>query len=59
MAPLGDVPTDQLAAVVARMKQRFDREVPPSRSAVLGTAVFILMGLRYASALIQRLLQGF
>jgi hypothetical protein len=59
LAPLGDVQTAQLPSVIARMKQRFDREaVPPGQAAELWSAAYILMGLRYEKAMIQTLLQG-
>jgi predicted transposase YdaD len=47
-----------LPAVLARMKQRLDREMPPEQAAELWSAAYILMGLRYDRALIQTLLQG-
>jgi predicted transposase YdaD len=40
------------------MKQRLQREAPPQTLADLWSATYILMGLRYDRALIQRLLQG-
>jgi hypothetical protein len=57
LAPLGDVQPAQLPAVIARMKQRLDREPPPTQ-AELWSATYILMGTRYEQALIQTLLQG-
>jgi hypothetical protein len=57
LAPLGDVRKADLPAVVAQMKQRFDREAP-GFAAELWSAAFILMGLRYEQALIQTLLRG-
>ena len=58
LAPLGDVTDDHLPAVLAQMKQRLEREAPPQALADLWSATYILMGLRYDQALIQRLLQG-
>jgi len=58
LAPLGDVRPEQLPAVIAQVKQRLEREAPPSEAADLWSAVYILMGLRYEQALIQPLLQG-
>jgi len=58
LAPLGDVQPGELPGVVARMKQRVHREVSPNQAAELWSAAYILMGLRYEQALIQRLLQG-
>jgi hypothetical protein len=57
LAPLGGVPKADLPAVVAQMKQRFDREAP-NQAKVLWSAVYFLMGLRYESALVQSLLRG-
>jgi hypothetical protein len=58
MAPLGDVQEAELPAVIAQMKQRLDREVTRSEAAVLWSATYIPMGLRYEDALIETLLQG-
>jgi hypothetical protein len=57
LAPLGDVQPAQLPAVIAQMKQRLDREAPPTQ-AELWSATYILMGTRYEQALIRTLLQG-
>ena len=57
LAPLGSVPKADLPAVVAQMKQRFDREAP-SQAKELWSAAYILMGLRYESAMVQSLLRG-
>lgn len=58
MAPLADVKPDQLPGVIARMSQRLDREVSHEESATLWTAAYLLMGLRYPAALVERVLQG-
>ncbi len=58
LAPLGDVRPADLPTVIARMKQRLGPTVPAGRRAELWAATYILMGLRYEQALIQRLLQG-
>jgi hypothetical protein len=58
LAPLGDVKEAELPAVVARMKERLDREVSRSEAAELWSATYMLMGLRYEDALIETLLQG-
>jgi|SRR5579884_1200245 len=58
LAPLGDVRQQDLPSVIARMKQRLEREVPPRQAADLWSAAYILMGMRYEEALVQRLLQG-
>ena len=58
LAPLGEVQSQELPAVIAQMKKRLGREVTPSEAADLWSATYILMGLRYEQALIQKLLQG-
>jgi hypothetical protein len=58
LAPLGDVAEAELPAIIARMKQRLDREVSPGQAAELWSATYILMGVRYADALIETVLQG-
>jgi hypothetical protein len=58
LAPLGNVRQDELPAVIGGMKRRFDQEVPPRTAAELWSATYILMGLRYEQAMVQRLLQG-
>jgi len=57
LAPLGAVRQADLPAVVAQMKERFDRETP-RLAAELWSAAYILMGLRYQDALIETLLRG-
>ncbi len=57
LAPLGSVEQADLPSVVAQMKQRFDGEAP-SQTKQLWFAAYILMGLRYESALVQSLLRG-
>jgi hypothetical protein len=56
LAPLGDVREAALPAVIAKMKQRLDRE--PRRARELWSATYILMGLRYEQAVVNKLLQG-
>ena len=58
LAPLGAVRQQDLPSVIARMKQRLDREAPPGQIADLWSATYILMGVRYEDALVQSLLQG-
>jgi predicted transposase YdaD len=58
LAPLGDVRPGELPAVISRMKKRLGPKVPPSQTAELWSAAYVLMGLRYEQALIQTLLQG-
>jgi hypothetical protein len=57
LAPLGSVQKADLPAVLAQMKQRFDREAS-SQAKELWSAVYILMGLRYERAMVQSLLRG-
>src|SRR5207302_4518799 len=57
LAPLGNVQKADLPAVVAQMKQRIDREAP-GQAKELWFAAYILMGLRYESAIVQSLLRG-
>jgi predicted transposase YdaD len=58
LAPLGAVQQQDLPSVIARMKQRLEREAPPGQTVDLWSATYILMGLRYEQALVQSLLQG-
>jgi hypothetical protein len=58
LAPLGDVQHQELPSVITRMKQRLEREAPPRQATDLWSAAYILMGMRYERALVQRLLQG-
>jgi predicted transposase YdaD len=58
LAPLGAVQEAELPAVIARMKERLDREVPRRQAAELWSATYILMGTRYEESLIETLLQG-
>jgi hypothetical protein len=53
-----DVQQQALPSVIARMKQRLERETPPRQAADLWSATYILMGMRYERALVQSLLQG-
>jgi predicted transposase YdaD len=58
LAPLGAVQEAELPAVIAQIKQRLEREVTRSQAAELWSATYILMGVRYADALIETLFQG-
>jgi predicted transposase YdaD len=58
LAPLGAVREAELPAVLARMKERVDREATRSQATEFWSATYILMGVRYEQALIDRLLQG-
>jgi hypothetical protein len=58
LAPLGAVQEAELPALLARMKERVQREATPSQAAEFWSATYILMGVRYEQALIETLLQG-
>ena len=58
LAPLGAVEAEELPGVIAQMKKRLGRKVAPAQAADLWSATYILMGLRYEQAVIQKLLQG-
>jgi hypothetical protein len=58
LAPLGAVQPQELPEVIAQMKKRLGRKLSPAQAADLWSATYILMGLRYEQALIQKLLQG-
>ena len=58
LAPLGKVQPKQLPALIAKMRQRLEREVPAQEVADLWSAAYILMGTRYDQAVVQNLLQG-
>jgi predicted transposase YdaD len=57
LAPLAAVEPEQLPGIVARMRQRLSGEREPSLVNQLWSAAFILMGLRYEEALIERLMR--
>jgi predicted transposase YdaD len=58
LAPLTDVKEPALPGVIARMGQRLGAEANQEEAAKLWVATYVLMGLRYESALIDHLLQG-
>jgi predicted transposase YdaD len=57
LAPLTDVSEDALPDLIRRMTARIDSK-PPPQAKKLWTATCILMGLRYPTELVNRLLQG-
>lgn len=57
LAPLTDVSEDALPDLIRRMTARIDSEPKPQANK-LWTATCILMGLRYSTELVDRLLQG-
>jgi hypothetical protein len=58
LAPLGAVREADLPAVIERMKERLGREAPRDEQANLWFATRYLMTVRYADAVIERLLEG-
>jgi predicted transposase YdaD len=58
LAPLAAVRQPELPAVIRRMKERLSTEVPRSEEAILWTATYVLMGLRYDQTLASELLKG-
>ncbi len=58
LAPLCDVPLERMPDVIRQMEARLRQEVPPAEAAVLWTATYLLMGLRYPPGLAEHLLQG-
>lgn len=58
MAPLADVSRDDLPGIIRRMDERLGRETTPDEAAVLWTATYVLMGLRYPADFTTTLLQG-
>ena len=58
LAPLTAVKEPELPAVIRRMKARVSAELPPSEEAILWTATYVLMGLRYDETLAAELLRG-
>jgi predicted transposase YdaD len=57
LTPLTDVLEDALPDLIRRMTARIDSE-PKPQADKLWTATYILMGLRYPTELVDRLLQG-
>jgi predicted transposase YdaD len=58
LAPISDVREADLPEVLAQMKQRAARLGDRGRLGRWWTAVYVLMGLRYQQAVVDRLLQG-
>jgi hypothetical protein len=58
LAPLGAAQMDELPGIVGRMKKRLACDAAPAQAADLWSATYILMGLRYERAMIQKLLEG-
>jgi predicted transposase YdaD len=58
LAPLTGEASGRLPEVIARMRARIEREAPARLQTELWATTFLLMGLRYEAALIERLLEG-
>jgi predicted transposase YdaD len=58
LAPLAKVRPSELPKVIRRMEERLRREASPGDAALLWTATYLLMGLRYSADQVQALLQG-
>jgi predicted transposase YdaD len=58
LAPLADVSEAALPGVLRRMHERLSREVAPPDAAMLWSATYLLMGLRYSTEVATQLLQG-
>ena len=57
LVPLTNVPEKELPGVVQRMADRINAE-PEPRAAMLWTATYLLMGLRFSSEFASQLLEG-
>ena len=58
LAPMSNVGRDQLPRVIKRMEERFATLPDVTRVGELWTTTKLLMGLRYNTALVDKLLQG-
>jgi len=58
LAPLAELGSLALPAVIAQMKARLAAEAAPGEAGRLWTATYVLMGLRYSEAMIAPLLEG-
>ncbi len=58
LAPVSDVGAGELPGVIARMRQRLDREVDRPTAADLWQSTEVFLGLRYNEPFIQALLMG-
>lgn len=58
LAPVTQVPQEELPSVIRRLDARFQAEASPSDAALLWTATYILMGLRFPAEVSKQLLQG-
>jgi predicted transposase YdaD len=58
LAPISAARQNELPAVIERIKQRLDAEPDTTAVAELWTATKVLLGLRYGSEFVDKLLQG-
>jgi predicted transposase YdaD len=58
LAPLADVPRQDLPPLIEEVGRRFRNEAPPEMRGTLWTATFVLMGLRFPPEFVTQLLQG-
>jgi predicted transposase YdaD len=58
LAPLADVSEQDLPGVIQTITARLDREATPSQAKTLWLATYLLAGLRFGEAQIERLFQG-
>jgi hypothetical protein len=58
LAPLANIRQAQLPGIIQRMESRIENEATETEAGDLWTATYILMGLRYPSAINAQLLQG-
>ena len=58
LAPVANVGIGDLLQVIRQIEARFRAELTPADAAILWTATYILMGLRFPSEVSRQLLQG-
>lgn len=57
LAPLADLPREELPGVIRHMERRFREEAAPEEAATLWTASYILLGLRYPKDQVGQLIR--
>lgn len=58
LAPISNVPEDQVPGIIRRMEERLSKKISRRRSLEVWDATLILLGLRYSNAVARQLLQG-
>lgn len=58
LAPLANVDPEAVPAVVQQMEERYRHEAKRPEAALLWTASYVLMGLRYPPAFVSQILKG-